>query len=300
LRENLVEPAAMIRRDVYLAIGGHDERIRDGLEDWDFWLRAADHGHWGVTVPEFLNWYRRRPGPHRGWSNLDDRRRRRAFRRDLRRKYPRLWRSGLPRPAGAGATLRDELPWTNRLRKTKPRLLVLVPSHSLLAYLPLPYLRAHCPGVAFVDYCHVVEEDGTEGGFPRLVVDCQGLLDLNIVSSSYLKQWLVGRGADASMIEVCHTNVDVAAWRPDPAAGAALRAEVGLDDGVALIVYAARLCPQKRPLVFAETMRRLRDAGVSFVALVAGDGPDRPALRAFVRRHGLADRVRLLDRKSVA
>ena len=30
LRENLVEPAAMIRRDVYLAIGGHDERIRDG------------------------------------------------------------------------------------------------------------------------------------------------------------------------------------------------------------------------------------------------------------------------------
>ena len=372
LRENLVEPAAMIRRDVYLAIGGHDERIRDGLEDWDFWLRAANHGHWGVTIPEFLNWYRRRPGPNRGWSNLDDRRRRRAFRRDLRRKYPRLWRSGLPRPAGAGATLRDELPWTNRLRKTKPRLLVLVPwltaggadkfnldlvtelagrgwevtvaatqdgdqswlaafasqtpdvfvlphflrpadyprflryltvsrgvdavvlSHSLLAYLALPYLRASCPGVAVVDYCHVVEEDGTEGGFPRLVVDCQGLLDLNIVSSSYLKQWLVGRGADASMIEVCHTNVDVAAWRPDPAAGAALRAEVGLDDGVALIVYAARLCPQKRPLVFAETMRRLRDAGVSFVALVAGDGPDRPALRAFVRRHGLAGRVRLL------
>jgi len=118
LRENLVEPAAMIRRDVYLAIGGHDERIRDGLEDWDFWLRAADHGHWGVTIPEFLNWYRRRPGPQRGWSNLDDRRRRRAFRRDLRRNYPRLWRSGLPRPAGAGATLRDEVPWTNRLRKT--------------------------------------------------------------------------------------------------------------------------------------------------------------------------------------
>ena len=117
----------------------------------------------------------------------------------------------------------------------------VVLSHSLLAYLALPYLHAHCPGVAFVDYCHVVEEDGTEGGFPRLVVDCQGLLDLNIVSSSYLKQWLVGRGADASMIEVCHTNVDVAAWRPDPAAGAALRAEVGLDDGVALIVYAARL-----------------------------------------------------------
>src|SRR6184192_3350333 len=42
-------------------------------------------------------------------------------------EVPRLWRSGLPRPAGAGATLRDELPWTNRLRKTKPRLLVLVP-----------------------------------------------------------------------------------------------------------------------------------------------------------------------------
>src|SRR5262249_41913150 len=55
---------------------------------------------------------------------------------------------------------------------------------------------------------------------------------------------------------------------------------------------------QKRPLVFAETMRRLRDTGTAFVALVAGDGPDRSALRAFLRRHHLEDRVRLLGPQS--
>jgi len=50
----------MVRRPVFLSVGGYDETIRGDLEDWDFWLKCANAGYWGATIPEYLDWYRRR------------------------------------------------------------------------------------------------------------------------------------------------------------------------------------------------------------------------------------------------
>ena len=50
----------MIRRSAYADCGGFDESIRFGHEDWDFWLAMAKAGHWGYTIREFLQWYRKR------------------------------------------------------------------------------------------------------------------------------------------------------------------------------------------------------------------------------------------------
>lgn len=167
-------------------------------------------------------------------------------------------------------------------------------AHSLFAYLALPYLRARCPDTAFLDYCHVVEPDWQQGGYPHLAVAYQELLDLNVVSSAHLRGWMMDHGADDERIEICTTNVDSAHWTPDPAAGARVRRELGLDPEAPLVVYAARLCPQKQPAVFADTMRRLRDAGARFTALVAGDGPEHATLAGLLKRHRLTGHVRLL------
>lgn len=53
---------SVIRRDAFVAAGGFDESIKFGHEDWDFWLALAKTGHWGYTIPEFLQWYRKRRG----------------------------------------------------------------------------------------------------------------------------------------------------------------------------------------------------------------------------------------------
>lgn len=59
LARNAVNGAALVRRDAFNAVGGFDESMRHGCEDWDFWLRLVECGYRGVIIPEVLYFYRR-------------------------------------------------------------------------------------------------------------------------------------------------------------------------------------------------------------------------------------------------
>ncbi len=58
-RENFLAVTSLIRRQVYLQIGGMDEMLIDCHEDYDFWLRLAELGFLGAMVHEPLFHYRR-------------------------------------------------------------------------------------------------------------------------------------------------------------------------------------------------------------------------------------------------
>jgi GT2 family glycosyltransferase len=60
LARNAVNGAALVRRRVFESAGGYDETMREGCEDWDFWLRLVEGGFHGVIIPEVLFYYRRR------------------------------------------------------------------------------------------------------------------------------------------------------------------------------------------------------------------------------------------------
>ncbi len=62
LARNAVNGAALVRRSAFDAVGGYDERMREGCEDWDFWLRLIERGFKGTIVPEVLFHYRRTAG----------------------------------------------------------------------------------------------------------------------------------------------------------------------------------------------------------------------------------------------
>ncbi len=131
LEQNLVDATCALRRSVHDSVGGYDETIRDGLEDWDFWLSCANSGHWGTTIPEYLDWYRRRDNHGDRWDTWDGGSREAAFRQQLRDRYPKLWTGGFPapkaRPPAPNETVPDVLPWENSLLKNKPRMLLLLP-----------------------------------------------------------------------------------------------------------------------------------------------------------------------------
>ena len=59
LRANYCTCASLIRREVWERIGGFDEAMRDGGEDWDFWTRAALAGFGFTVVSDLLLRYRR-------------------------------------------------------------------------------------------------------------------------------------------------------------------------------------------------------------------------------------------------
>jgi glycosyltransferase involved in cell wall biosynthesis len=56
---NLHPPTALVRREAFDAAGGFDESMRDGYEDWDFWLRLAERGYRGVRLRKPVYTWRR-------------------------------------------------------------------------------------------------------------------------------------------------------------------------------------------------------------------------------------------------
>ena len=372
LYKNNIDATAMIRKEVHKAAGGYDESIRDGFEDWEFWLRCANAGYWGGTVLQFLDWYRRRPTHTDRWKDWDGGSRQQGFLQNLRRRYPGLWNGGFPRLEArqqfSSSAVLDRLPCENRLGKVKPRLLMILPwltmggadrfnlsllkqlcghgwevtiattlesdhswqpefaahtpdifvlhrflnlvdyprfllylaqsrqvdavliSHSELAYHLLPFFRANLPEVALLDYCHIEEEQWKNGGYPRLSLQYQESLDLQIVSSQHLKDWMAGQGNSADRIRVCYTNIDVPPQREDRSSPhPALQRERPLR-----ILYAGRICEQKQPRGVARTCLRLAQQGMPFRAAVAGEGPDLKWLEAFLKQHQLSRQVQLL------
>lgn len=59
---NIHPPCTLVRRSAWEAVGGFDPTMRDGYEDWDFWLRLIERGYRGVRVrhPVYV-WRRHSP-----------------------------------------------------------------------------------------------------------------------------------------------------------------------------------------------------------------------------------------------
>lgn len=376
LESNLLNPTVMQRRSSFEEVGGYDESIRAGLEDWDYWLRCAEQGHWGGTIPEYLFWYRTRGDHAQRWQDWDRGERQRAFQDRLRQKYPRVFAHGIPTPAEPPTypleQVLDDSPLKNPLRKSGRRLLliapwfvmggadkfnldlvrmlrergwevtlvgtlpssnhwapefarltpdifllgsflrpvdfprflryliesrqpdVVMPTNSELGYLLLPYLRSVCPQPAYVDYNHMEEEVGANGGYPRYSLGAQEFLDLQVVASEHLRRWMMARGGDENRIATCYINCDPQIWRPDPQTRQRVRAELGVSNSKPVLLFAGRLCPQKQPRVLAETIRQLAARGVEFECWIAGAGEDRAELDRFVAEQRLAPFARLL------
>lgn len=131
LRENQVTLTSLMRTAVYTAAGGHQEAIRGGFEDWDFWLRCAQAGYWGYTIPEYHDWYRRRANHSDRWEDWDGTTRQQQFRVSLQKRYAELYKLGLPKiqpwVQKAYETLPTDLPCANRLKKVRPRILMILP-----------------------------------------------------------------------------------------------------------------------------------------------------------------------------
>jgi glycosyltransferase involved in cell wall biosynthesis len=62
LDANTVNGAALVRRSALDLVGGFDESMRNGCEDWDIWITLVERGLQGCILPEVLFYYRQRPG----------------------------------------------------------------------------------------------------------------------------------------------------------------------------------------------------------------------------------------------
>ncbi len=80
---NTVSVGLVLRKESWRAVGGYDETMREGYEDWDFSLRLADAGFRGIEVPKPLYIYYIRPDSM--WLS-------RSSDVNKRRLHAKLWR----------------------------------------------------------------------------------------------------------------------------------------------------------------------------------------------------------------
>ena len=98
--------------------------------------------------------------------------------------------------------------------------------------------------------------------------------------------------AAAGAVTVLPNGIEPKDWTVDRAARQ--------DDDV-LIVAVMRLAPRKRPLHLVRMLRETRlrtPADIRIQAVIVGDGPERPTLERYLRRHGMADWVSMPGRQT--
>ena len=170
-------------------------------------------------------------------------------------------------------------------------------SNSYLGYQLLPYMRAHCPNVTFVDYLHSEEEGWKSGGYPRCGVAYQELLDLNITSSEHIKHWMVARGAELERIEVAYTNVDIEKWQPDLERRQKVREQLGLTEHTPIILFIGRLSHEKRPKLLAQIIQQLNERNArKFRCFALGSGPEEATLHQQIKALKIGDILQPLGR----
>lgn len=60
--QNQLIACSLFKKEVWEKIGGYDENMKDGYEDWDFWWRAALAGYKFTVIHEPLYYYNWRDG----------------------------------------------------------------------------------------------------------------------------------------------------------------------------------------------------------------------------------------------
>ena len=59
-RGNFIPSFSLFRKSDWEDVGGYDEKMREGYEDWEFYLRLALNGRFGYHISEPLFYYRQK------------------------------------------------------------------------------------------------------------------------------------------------------------------------------------------------------------------------------------------------
>ena len=158
---------------------------------------------------------------------------------------------------------------------------VIFISNSMYSYYALPYIRQHFPGIPVVDYLHCEDPGWYEGGYPMFSAIFTRMLDRTFVSSVHLKQWCISKGSIPEKIQVAYINIDTNTVARKEDMRQKIRAELGVTGDKSVLLYVARLTEQKQPLVLLDSIEKLYKKTTDFLAVIIGDGPDKPL---FIKR----------------
>jgi glycosyltransferase involved in cell wall biosynthesis len=118
--------------------------------------------------------------------------------------------------------------------------------------------------------------------------------DIVVAVSAAVRSTLVAAGFPPGEIVIVHDGIDQDEVRRAAAPAFGLRATLGLPPGTPVVANVAALEPAKDQRTLIHAAHAARGSRPDLHWVIAGDGPERGALAAEVRKLDLADRVHLL------
>ena len=172
---------------------------------------------------------------------------------------------------------------------------IVLISNSYIAYHFLPILRVEFPHIAFVDYTHAYDPGWRGNGYPRISCQVSQFLDYQIVSSNHLAKFYQDmKQQTKDKLKVCYTNVDTDKWLFDSEIRKEIRLSLGITDETILVLFPARIVPQKRPLFLVDIIKRLVSESLLISVIVLGDGYLLPEMKAKINQLGLESFFQML------
>lgn len=147
-------------------------------------------------------------------------------------------------------------------------------SNSKTGYSMLPYLKSMYPEIPILDYVHMEEWYNRNGGYSRYSSMYNSIIDKTMVCNGNSKKILeehFKRNPDE--VQTVYIGVDEEKFNPDRYNKEELEKKyLGDTTNKKIISFICRISEQKRPLLFLEIIKKLKEKRQDFKVLVVGDG----------------------------
>lgn len=147
-------------------------------------------------------------------------------------------------------------------------------SNSKTGYSMLPYIKSMYPEIPILDYVHMEEWYNRNGGYSRYSSMYNSIIDKTMVCNGNSKKILeehFKRNSDE--VQTVYIGVDEEKFNPDRYNKEELEKKyLGGTTNKKIISFICRISEQKRPLLFLEIIKKLKEKRQDFKVLVVGDG----------------------------
>ncbi|MBO5479009.1 MAG: glycosyltransferase [Clostridia bacterium] len=169
-------------------------------------------------------------------------------------------------------------------------------TNSKYGYEALPYLKTEYPEIPIVDYIHMEEWYNRNGGYSRDSSAVSSVIDKTLVCNKNTQRILEEHfKRNKEDIETVYIGVNEQEFNPELYNKEELLQKYDIETNKKYIIsYICRIAEQKRPLLFLEIIKKLKEDRDDFIVLVAGDGNLLPKLKSEVKKLKLDGIIKFL------
>lgn len=178
----------------------------------------------------------------------------------------------------------------------KENINIILNTNSKTGYSMLPSIKALYPEIPIIDYVHMEEWYNRNGGYSRYSTMYESILDKTLVCNGNSKKILEEHfKRNPNEVQTVYIGVDEEKFNPEKYNKEELEQKyLGKKTNKKIISFICRISEQKRPLLFVEIIKKLKEKRQDFKVLVVGDGNLLNKMKEKAKKMNLLDDILFL------